>query len=525
MKTLNIILIILGIIFVILAAFVIWDIYLKNFSIQDNSQNQTIQNEKYNNNNIINRVNETNKKGNYKNQTKKQNNTNQQNKNLNNNTQTNNQLDSVSVYESDTPIPQLLEQYAGSGLLGRISDKSVTINIIAPLGMQAYVEYGTSPGNFDQKTDVVKSINGTSIEIILNNLSPNTEYYYRINYELSEESNFKTKSIDSFMTQRAEGNSFIFDVQADPHMDGHSDSSVYKTTLNSEARDKPDFLIDLGDDFMTEKFATTSEQVNRRYLELRSYYDIPGSNTPLFLVNGNHEGEFGWLFNSVNKDNDAYWALNARKTYYPNPIPNEFYSGSIDENYYSWKWGDALFVVLDPYSYTLTTQKQDGDMWGWTIGESQYRWFKQTLEDSKEKYKFVFIHHMLGEYRGMTIWADKYEWGGYDKNGEYLFNIKRPGWDMPIHQLMVKNNVTILFQGHDHLFSKEEKDGIIYQEVPQPSTMHGDPAPGTEGQYLGEVLNSSGYMRINVSNQNVSVEYVKTAPSETAGIAYKYSIK
>jgi len=316
-------------------------------------------------------------------------------------------------------------------------------------------------------------------------------------------------------------------------MDGHSDATLYRATLQKEANDTPDFLLDLGDDFMTEKFATTQEQVNRRYMELRAFYDIPGSSAPLFLVNGNHDGEFGWLFNSTNKDNDAYWALTARKTYYPNPYPNNFYTGSsaqdplvgLHENYYAWTWGDGLFIVLDPYTYTTNSQKQNGDMWGWTLGNEQYSWFKHTLEYSTAKYKFVFTHHMLGEARGMTSLANLYEWGGYDKNGVWEFTDKRPGWDMPIHQLMVKNNVTIFFQGHDHLFCKEEKDGIVYQEVPQPSTLHGDPAPGTEGQYVGQVLNSSGYLRITVTPQNVRVEYVRTAPLESAGIAYFYNVK
>ena len=35
---------------------------------------------------------------------------------------------------------------------------------------------------------------------------------------------------------------------------------------------------------------------------------------------------------------------------------------------------------------------------------------------------------------------------------------------MPVHQLMVKNGVTIFFQGHDHLFARQERDGMVYQE-------------------------------------------------------------
>ena len=50
---------------------------------------------------------------------------------------------------------------------------------------------------------------------------------------------------------------------------------------------------------------------------------------------------------------------NTRKTYFPNPQPDGFYSGNtavekfvgLRENYYAWTLGNALFVVLDPYWY------------------------------------------------------------------------------------------------------------------------------------------------------------------------------
>lgn len=510
MKKLNMILISLALIFVFILGFIISDVYFKSINSSVN-QNQSPD--------ISKKV---------KNESAKQspgNKTGQQNKQTNN-TQTNTALDSASTYESSTAIPTLLENYAGSELLGRPTTNSITINVIAPAGMQAYFEYGASSGIYSQKSATLTSSNGT-IENILTNLLPNTKYYYRTNYKLSGESNFKIGTEHSFVTQRPEGTTFTFDLQADPHMDGHSEPEVYRSVLQTEAADNPDFLIDLGDTFMTEKFASTQEQVERRYIEQRDFLDIIGSSSPLFLANGNHEGEFGWLFNSANKDNDAYWALNARKLYYPNPIPDSFYTGSSDlhENYYSFQWGDALFVVLDPYSYSTEFRKQTGDMWDSTIGDEQYQWFKETLENSDAKYKFVFMHHMLGEFRGMTNWVDKYEWGGYNNNGVYEFNTKRPNWEMPIHELMVKNNVDIFFQGHDHLYSTEEKDGIIYQEVAQPSTLHGDPAPGTEGQYSGEVLTSPGYLRIKVSPQNVSVEYIKLLESGSSEIADSYIVK
>ncbi len=63
---------------------------------------------------------------------------------------------------------------------------------------------------------------------------------------------------------------------------------------------------------------------------------------------------------------------------------------------------------------------------------------------------------------------------------------------MPIHQLLAKHGVQIVFHGHDHLYVKEDLDGIVYHEVPQPghprydntrsaSCDHSAPTPGSFG--------------------------------------------
>jgi hypothetical protein len=338
--------------------------------------------------------------------------------------------------------------------------------------MDAFIQYGSSSGIYTLNTTAKKSLNGEPLEFVLSGLSPNTTYYYKTNYKLVGDQEFKSNPERTFVTQRTIGSTYTFDIQADPHMDSHSDPEVYTRTLQTEANDHPDFLIDLGDTFMTEKFAVTEEQVMRRYIETRAFFDTVGGSAPLFLVNGNHDGEFGWIFNTGNQSNDAYWAIKARKLYYPNPYPDSFYTGSqsqdptigLHENYFSWTWGNALFIVLDAYSYS-SDFKKSGDMWDSTIGIEQYQWLQHTLETSNATYKFVFEHHLLGEYRGMTSISNLFEWGGYNNNGNYEFSQKRPNWTLPIHQLLAKNNVTIFFQGHDHLFCQEQKDGVVYQEV------------------------------------------------------------
>ena len=194
-------------------------------------------------------------------------------------------------------------------------------------------------------------------------------------------------------------------------------------------------------------------------------------------------------------------ASSPKKAIFPMPKPDGFYTGNTDvsltyldgdhlrEDYYAWTWGDALFVVLDPFHYSLVWpddygegyggEGQDGevsgDRWDWSLGIDQYLWLKNTLETSTAKYKFIFSHHVTG---GATVYGrggqsavELFEWGGENDDGSWGWDTHRPaseGWTVPVHQLMVDNNVDIFFHGHDHMYAYVEVDGIAYVEVPKP---------------------------------------------------------
>ena len=87
-----------------------------------------------------------------------------------------------------------------------------------------------------------------------------------------------------------------------------------------------------------------------------------------------------------------------------------------------------------------------------------------TLETSDHKFKFVLLHYLVGglnnETRGAKSIAHLYEWGGHNADGVNEWRAMRPGWEI---SLLVKN--IVVFHGHDHLYAKEELDGVIYQEV------------------------------------------------------------
>lgn len=412
-------------------------------------------------------------------------------------------------------------------LLGRPTNTSITIQAFFDVDVDVAVQYGTSTGNYSSQTPWTNVVANNPAEVVLNGLSSNTKYYYRMLYRLPNAPTFITRPEYTFQTQRAIGSTYKYVVQADPHMDEQSNIPLYQLCLQNQLEDNPDFMIDLGDFLMTDKLKnlTTNtipqDTIPYRCKLLRTNYERICHSVPLYIALGNHEGEAGWFLNGT-ADNIAVWDTQERKKYFLNPAPDgSFYTGDttnhnyvgLRENYYSWQWGDALYIVLDPYWYT-SPKPTATTGWRWTLGQAQYNWLKNTLATSTATFKFVFSHQIIGgdaDGRGGVEFADFYEWGGNNLDGTPGFTTNRPGWDMPIKDLLTQNQVTVFFHGHDHFFGKQEKDCLIYQETPQPSHPNfNSVAYATDYGYLeGQILPNSGHIRVTVGPTGVLVEYVR----------------
>lgn len=304
-------------------------------------------------------------------------------------------------------------------------------------------------------------------------------------------------------------------------------SQLYMTTLQNAAKANLAFYILMGDDFSIEKLISENNRTQQAYddvyLAQKKYLDV--LSLPIYLVNGNHEQEAKYLLDGTN-NNPAILARNAREKYFTSP--------GVETGYYSFTRGNALFVFIDYYWHSNTAvdntagakneNKKGRDLWNNTLGDVQYQWFKKTLETSNAKYKFVFTHHVLGTGRGGIENAKLYEWGGYNQKGVWEFNTKRPSWELPIHQLMVKNHVTIFFQGHDHLFAKQELDGIIYQEVPNPAD-DTYTAFNKDAYKSGDTLPNSGFLDVTVSSDNVKVDYIHSGQNNNGQSVYSYTVQ
>ena len=424
-------------------------------------------------------------------------------------------------------------------VLGRPTDTSITASIMFDQNVQYYITYGIQSAVYTHTTSVITNTINVPDEIDLGGLTPDTKNYYKVFYKVVGNPNYTFTPEYSFHTQRAPGSSFVFTLESDEHLYDYGNANLYNYTLQNEAKSNPDFMMTLGDIFGDDHYPTTmtSHQMDSLHEVYRPRLGAVTHSIPFYIALGNHEGEKDyWLLQTPPNNIGVYGTL-ARKKYYPNPYPNSFYSGNTNaeaygmgepEDYYSFTWGDALFVVLDPYRFDCdTSAKPTG--WNWTLGFTQYTWLQNVLQNSSAKFKFVFLHHPLGENRGGIIPARQYEWGGYQgpTSTNYTFPTHRPGWAMPIHKLFVTYGVNILFQGHDHLFAREVMDSVIYQEVPMAAdSTYQKGMLANASAYTADTLAGTGHIRVTVNSSCVKVEYVLSyLPKDTlSGVNHNDSV-
>ncbi|MFM8271832.1 MAG: metallophosphoesterase [Gemmata sp.] len=409
-------------------------------------------------------------------------------------------------------------------ILARPTDTSVTVSVLAYRPTDAYITFGTEAGKLTGRTDTRPLAPDAPAEFVLKGLKADTRYQYRIHTRPESAKEFVTDAERTFHTQRKPGSPFVFTTQSDSHLDQGTRAAVYELSLANALKSRPDFHIDIGDTFMTDKFEKHTDAAPQ-YVAQRYFFGRIAHSAPLFLVLGNHDGERGDRYDGT-ADCMPVWSAARRKKLFPNPSPDGFYTGNkteikhvgTAENYFAWEWGDALFVALDPFWPTTTRPRkgaEDGN-WARTLGKEQYDWLGRTLAGSKAKFKFVFIHHLVGGVddsgRGGSEAAALYEWGGKGKTGKDEFKAKRPGWDVPIHQLMVKHKVSVVFHGHDHFYAHQELDDVKYVMVPQPGHPGGERLRGTDeyGYIRGDFLPPAGHVRVSVTPEKATVEYVRS---------------
>ena len=453
-------------------------------------------------------------------------------------------------------------------ILGRPTDDAIAIHALAAEGTRVFAAFGTGPGAYTERTDAVEASVDNIAAIDLEGLSADTRYFYRLTYQDTGDADARSGDEHGFHTQRSAGSTFTFGVQGDSHPERRNimyHPGLYLRTLRQVADAGPDLYFMLGDDFsisnpMADFYRGDRAALNQRtvddvYLNQRRFLSTMAHSTALFMVNGNHE-EARRHFLGTPLHDVSIFAGTARTRFFPLPAPDGFHSGNPEpvpdigllRDYFAFEWGDALFAMIDPYWHSPVPVGNSGGMgvsldgewerltrraenrWESTMGDAQYQWLRTTLAESDAKYKFVFAHHVLGVGRGGIERARDYEWGGHGADGTWEFDARRPGWELPVHQLMVEHGVTIFFQAHDHLFARQELDGIVYQSVPNPAD-DTYTARNRDAYLSGDVLDNSGYLSVTVSPEQLLVDYIRSwLPQDEADgrrhgeVAYSYSV-
>ncbi len=449
--------------------------------------------------------------------------------------------------------------FTGTELLGRPTNASISIKVVPDDAISLRYQYGTTSGGPYTDTATVSATGGQPNTVVIDSLSANTEYFYRMQYSTDGGATWVTRPEHSFWTQRAEGETFTFTITSDGHVNiVMGDPDTWQDTMNDVASEDPDFSIDLGDTIAVRSVSAGDVAgAEGVYEDVLPYFNTVSASSPIFLVPGNHEQQEAWHLLSPLSTSLPVMGTNAQKKYFLNPVPDSFYTGDtstysylsgdqLKEDYYAWTWGDALIVVVSPFWYTTTKPyvsdpgggesdtTGSGDSWDWTLGQDQYNWLQTTLENSDAKYKFVLAHLMAGggnisgqaDYgHGGANHAHRCEWGGYNEDDTtWGWDTERAGWgSLPVHQMMVANDVTAFFHGHDHQYAYEMKDGIVYQSVP---------AAGFDGAFdiytsgdgytiWADEAEASGHLKVTVGPTQSSVDYIETG---AASSTYSYTM-
>ena len=184
------------------------------------------------------------------------------------------------------------------------------------------------------------------------------------------------------------------------------------------------------------------------------------ANTSMFFASGNHEG--------------GTFAMNK---YFLYSQPETVEKNECDEplqDYYSFDYGDAHFIVLD----TNDATGKDG------LGKKQYDWLVNDLETTTKDIVFVVMHKSL------------YSTGSHANDKEVA------AMRTQLVPLFTEHEVDIVFSGHDHVYAEAVVGDTLYVAL------------GTMGTKFYEYTNDNEDVKEALNNKK---SILKTLDEQTLG--------
>ena len=198
------------------------------------------------------------------------------------------------------------------------------------------------------------------------------------------------------------------------------------------------------------------------WLRMRRMYSALTPYLPLYLVQGNHDGESGYGL-------ERPYAVKYRTLYFPQP--GGYQGQSIDQNYFALAWGgglgpgNPLFIILDNQGYNTLPPPGPLRPEDWTLGLEQKDWLRRVL-DYESDWKFTFFHHVLGGWPGGSneaVTSYAYGRGPLYTAADYAPYCPDPEKveQVELTRLLRDSGVRCSFYGHDHIFFGRKVEGDL----------------------------------------------------------------
>jgi hypothetical protein len=268
----------------------------------------------------------------------------------------------------------------------------------------AYPSYGRVI--YGEGTDLSGILNelpepATLHEVTLPGLKKNTQYSYKV------VTGNLSSPVHTFRTKKNPDDPIRFIVYGD----SRTLSKIHERIIRRMVPENPDFIVNVGD--VVGRGARLDEWIDQHFYPIRA---ISG-NVPFYISIGNHE----------------YGGFEGHVPPFEQRVHNPLTSTGSTEYYYSFDYGNAHFIFLDPNEYEFP----DGD--GILPGSQQYKWFVSDLKEAKKKSEWIFVFMHQPPYS--EVWS-----GGY-YDGE-------PPLRKYIVPIMEANDVDIVFSGHTHDYER-----------------------------------------------------------------------
>ncbi len=311
--------------------------------------------------------------------------------------------------------------------------------------MPCTVDYGTDTNYTSGSIDSNETDSSHIHEVVLDGLSPDETYYYRVTVDGE---GAMTGSFQSAPDGNAQSITFF----------AYGDNRTYPSSHNfvaqrilSDINDnglKHTFILNSGDlvsDGDTEG-SWESEFFATQYGNIRELM----ANLPYMAAVGNHEGQ-GILFSK----------------YFPYPM---YQNGRY---YYSFDYGPAHFTVIDQFT-------------SYAQGSTQYNWIVNDLSTSDKPWKICIFHE--------PGWS-----AGGHSNSYMVQNTLQP--------LLVQYNVRVVLTGHNHYYARAVVDGIHHITTGGGGAPLY--SPNSSYPNIVKVSQSHHYCKLEIDGDNLHISAIK----------------